>query len=421
MRKLQRHGVRPVYSAQLGPVRDAEYVRRFPFRKAWLPITILALFDIVFLVPAVGAFAQASAEWAKFEDLFDLVAALFLSAWLIGWSIAPLLMTTVLAILLFGRETVRADRAGMEIILGLPGLGLKARHDWRHVRNLRLETPPKKSGKSWRGAHVAFDYGANSGEFGSGLDEEDLDAIRQGLELACGQLIATRDAEPEELHGAWPEGRAQALMSEPADQAEASGNRVTAQASTTSAIILVLVNLVPVAGALFWGWNLGHVLVLYWAESAVIGIFNLCKIAVIARWFALLAGVFFISHFGAFMAVHFLFLYGIFIEGIASSSGGDLGEVAAMFGMLWPAIAGLLISHGYSFFANFIGRGEYRDRSVRTQMSEPYSRIIFMHLVVIIGGGAALVLGDAAPVLVAIIAAKTWVDLRAHLRERRGA
>ena len=40
-----------------------------------------------------------------------------------------------------------------------------------------------------------------------------------------------------------------------------------------------------------------------------------------------------------------------------------------------------------------------------------------MHIVLIFGGGLALVLGDAAPVLMLIIAAKIWVDLRAHLKE----
>ncbi|MBT8063288.1 MAG: hypothetical protein KJO85_11435, partial [Gammaproteobacteria bacterium] len=116
--------------------------------------------------------------------------------------------------------------------------------------------------------------------------------------------------------------------------------------------------------------------------------------------------------------VHFLFLYGIFVEGFVQTSAGDLGEVLAMFERLWPAIAGLFISHGFSFWINFLGRGEHRGRTIKTQMSEPYSRIIFMHVVLIFGGGLAMVLGDTVPVLMLIIAAKIWVDLRAHLKER---
>ncbi len=160
-------------------------------------------------------------------------------------------------------------------------------------------------------------------------------------------------------------------------------------------------------------------MVLYWAESAIIGFWNVCKIAVIGKWFALLAGPFFIGHFGGFMAVHFLFVYTLFVKGIqGSDSGGDLAEVAGLFIALWPALLALFLSHGYSFFANFLGRQEYRGRTVGDQMGEPYSRIIFMHLVLIFGGGLTLVLGSPTPVLLLVIGAKIWFDLRAHLKER---
>ena len=101
MRGIKRKGIRPNYGVQLGPVADGGHVRRLPFRRAWLFIGVLLIFDLVFLVPAITTFRQAAAEWARLEDLFDLVSALFLSAWLLGWSIAPLLMTTVLALMLF--------------------------------------------------------------------------------------------------------------------------------------------------------------------------------------------------------------------------------------------------------------------------------------------------------------------------------
>lgn len=418
MGKLKRSGITPAYALHLGPITDEGYVRRLPFRRAWWVIGILLVFDLIFLIPAISTFRQAAAEWARFDDLFDLVMALFLSAWLLGWSTAPLLITTLVAVLLFGRETLRVTPGTLELVMGLPGLGLKARYELSAVRNLRLETPPKKSGKSWRGPHAAFDYGANSGAFGSDLTEADLAAMRSKIETAGGLAIHARSATPEELEGVWPQPAAAALA-ESGRTVEPAASTEPLSLASPSAIALILANGVPIVGAVLWGWDLGTVLVLYWAESAVVGFYNLCKIAVIAKWFALLAGVFFISHFGAFMAMHFLFLYGIFVEGFSSDSGGDLAGVAAMFGRLWPAIAGLFISHGVSFFLNFLGRGEYRSRTVKTQMTEPYSRIIFMHLVLIIGGGAALVLGDTVPVLMVIIAAKIVVDLRAHFRERR--
>ena len=188
-----------------------------------------------------------------------------------------------------------------------------------------------------------------------------------------------------------------------------------------STLALIAANMIPVAGTLFYGWELGTVLVLYWAESAIIGFYNLLKIAVIGRWLVLLAGPFFLGHFGGFMAGHFLFLYLLFvngpIEGVSEPTG--LGEVWQLFYAIWPALTALNISHGLTIFQNIINRGENRERTVKDQMSEPYSRIIFMHQVIIFGGGLTLVLGDATPVILLIIGLKILFDVRAHLKEHR--
>ena len=68
---------------------------------------------------------------------------------------------------------------------------------------------------------------------------------------------------------------------------------------SATTIVLILANLIPLLGVLMEGWSLGHMMVLYWAESAVIGLFTFCKIIVIGRWWALLAVPFFAGHFMA--------------------------------------------------------------------------------------------------------------------------
>jgi hypothetical protein len=162
-------------------------------------------------------------------------------------------------------------------------------------------------------------------------------------------------------------------------------------------------------------------MVLYWCESAIIGFFNLCKLIVISRWKALFSGVFFVAHFGGFMAVHFLFVYTLFVQGTESTGpdGGDLTAVLEMFVSLWPALLALFISHGYSFAVNFLGQQEYAGRSLKEQMTEPYKRIIFMHLVLIFGGGLSMILGNVTVVLLLVIAIKIWLDVRAHVREHQ--
>jgi hypothetical protein len=188
--------------------------------------------------------------------------------------------------------------------------------------------------------------------------------------------------------------------------------------TSASTLALIIANLVPVLGTVYLGWKLSDVMVLYWSESAVIGLFNVCKIAVVGRWLALVAAPFFLSHFGAFMAVHFLFIYGFFVQGPGDFSAGELTDVLKTFTDLWPALAMLFASHALSFFINFLGRQEYRQRTMEDLMSEPYSRILFMHLVIIFGGGLTLVLGEPTPVLLLVIVLKTWIDVRAHLKQR---
>ena len=81
-----RKGLRPRIKPALDLAGDGSGFRRvLPFRRSWIAIAILAVFDLIFLYPAVTTFLQASAEWGKFDDLFDLVSALFLTAWLLGY------------------------------------------------------------------------------------------------------------------------------------------------------------------------------------------------------------------------------------------------------------------------------------------------------------------------------------------------
>jgi hypothetical protein len=104
--------------------------------------------------------------------------------------------------------------------------------------------------------------------------------------------------------------------------------------------------------------------------------------------------------------------------GPQDTSGGDLAEVGQMFISMWPALAALFLSHGLSFFKNFIGRREYASRTTKDQMGEPYTRVVLMHLVIIFGGGLALILGSPTPVLLLVIAGKIAFDVRAHIKER---
>ncbi len=228
--------------------------------------------------------------WGQLDTLFDLVGALFLSAWLLGWIIAPLIMTSILALLLFGREVLKASPGRVEIFTGVSVFGVTTRYDAAKMRNLRLEHPNKKSGKSWRGPHLVFDYGANTIALGSAIDDEKASLLTTQLQTASGQKIRSGDALPSELKVEWQKEPPPAPP-----QFEPVVNSTPLTFASPSALVLIIANMIPLAGSAFLGWNLGDVMVLYWAESAIIGLFNLCKIIAISRWMALLVGPFLLA------------------------------------------------------------------------------------------------------------------------------
>ena len=415
-----RKGLKPGLKIGLDlPAEEDGFRSVMPFRRSWIAITVLAAMDAVFILPAVFTFRQALSEWGKFDSLFDLVAAAFLSAWLLGWIIAPLIMSTILILLLFGREVLKARPGVVDIFLGVPFLGVTARYDVSKMRNLRFEQPPKKSGKSWRGPHLVFDYGANTVALGSNIGAEELAELRNQLENVTGVKIRRGDALASEVDTQW---KSDEKPTTPMPIAATATDHAPLTLSSPSSLVLIVANLIPVAGSVFLGWSLSDVMVLYWAESAVIGLFNIIKIIIIGRWAALFAAPFFVGHFGGFMAVHFLFIYTIFVKQFQTGNAGDveLAEVALLFTSLWPALAALFISHAFSFFSNFLGRREYLGKTVNNQMSEPYSRIIFMQVVLIFGGGLTMALGSPVPVLLIMIVVKIVFDVKAHLKQHSG-
>ncbi|MDH3591518.1 MAG: DUF6498-containing protein [Planctomycetota bacterium] len=192
--------------------------------------------------------------------------------------------------------------------------------------------------------------------------------------------------------------------------------------SRLAVVALVAANLFPVLAVLFWGWSVFEILGLYWAETAVIGVFNIAKMLRIGGAKAIPLCVFFTVHFGGFMMGHGFFLMTLFGDESGPSFGGvldrrpDIGAILA--GVKWQLLA-FVLSHGYSYFAYFIAGREYEDKKLERQMFSPYGRIVVMHITIILGAGAAMQFGGSVWVLVLLIALKIGADVFAHRREHR--
>jgi hypothetical protein len=193
-----------------------------------------------------------------------------------------------------------------------------------------------------------------------------------------------------------------------------------------SAWVLVAANLVPLAGVLFWGWNAFALIALFWMENVVVGVFFILRMLTLdprnpGLWAAKLFMVpFFCVHYGMFTAIHGVFVFGVF--GGQSHALRGLGvlepaaRVAADFG-LWPALAVLVASHGFSFLWNYLYRGELWRASLIGLTKQPYLRVIVLHFAIILGAVAAAALGSPLWALVVLLAVKIGLDLKAHLKE----
>jgi hypothetical protein len=178
-----------------------------------------------------------------------------------------------------------------------------------------------------------------------------------------------------------------------------------------SLLILILANLVPVAGIFLFNWDVFSILFFYWIESAVVGLFNIAKMFMIKSVNAFGVShktsgiVFFIVHYSLFMLGHGVFLYALF------------APVDIRASTIILAVISLTISHGVSFVTNYIGHKEYEKVTLSQQMVAPYGRIVFMHITIILCGFLISLTGTNQVLLIALIIFKITIDVITHLKE----
>lgn len=190
-----------------------------------------------------------------------------------------------------------------------------------------------------------------------------------------------------------------------------------------SSTLLILANLYPLVGVLFFGWDLASILFIYWAENVVIGSYNILKMVYakkpntggitvtingkITKDFSKKGFIlFFTMHYGLFTIVHGAFLFTTIAKSLSING-------AVLAGALF-----LIVSHGISFFTNYITGKEYETKSQEDLFLAPYKRVIVMHLTVIFG--STLIVnsnGTSIGPLLVLTVVKTIIDLISHTFE----
>ena len=171
---------------------------------------------------------------------------------------------------------------------------------------------------------------------------------------------------------------------------------------TLSDILLIAINLIPVWGVWFRGWDPKQMFIVYCCETIIIGIINVLKLAIVATTKkpgaenpgaggkAGMGGIFlilfFVVHYGFFVTVQLNIFLGV--SGVATT-GNSLLIIAHIPALLQPEaklmLMIFLVGYTMQVVFEFLIKGEYKTTNLMRQMFEPYIRIFVQQFVVIIG------------------------------------
>ncbi len=345
--------------------------------------------------------------------------------------------------------TVHANLVGMRVTYGDKGQRIE-----EPVRGVRLEIPVARSGY---GATVTIACDIPGGLLPSN-DPGLVDAV-QGKEYGAWELKVRAEYEGVDLERSYAIEVGPALPGAMAPQPEAPQAAAPAVVLPTAALpevappeastppddrssvwLLVAANLVPIAGVAFLGWRVHEIVFLYWIENLVIGAVNVLRMRIAVpdtlpdlakrgidtsasdlTLAKLMLIAFFLAHYGAFCFGHGTFLASMFPPGEGGRRFGSLGGVLGHmltdpFTLI--AIIAIVVSHAYSYFHNYLGRGEYLRANLGDLMTRPYKRIVVTHVFIIAGGFLAMGLQSQLVAMLVFIALKIGFDVYFHRRER---
>lgn len=209
----------------------------------------------------------------------------------------------------------------------------------------------------------------------------------------------------------------------------------------------LIANLIPLYGVLYWGWDTFQLLMLYWMETVIIAFWTIRRIArlpVEALGTMTVNGRvqdashkslcwFFTLHAGAFIAVHLLFLWGLFSWEWLKKVHGVTSFFDALFvaNGLWIALVLMFVAGWIAYlvsssqgYPRAMERGLYPKKklapadgssdAVGAIVGGLYVRIVIMQIAIIAGAIFANSFGSIAP-LVIVIVCKTLADMTASI------
>lgn len=191
-------------------------------------------------------------------------------------------------------------------------------------------------------------------------------------------------------------------------------------ARLVTAVLLVVVNLLPVWAVATERAGMGDVFLVYWIENVVVWLCGIVRVATAAgtdtnvKVSGDTGGMglpgFFVLHYGIFTLVHGVFAL---IMAVLVGLQGGIGQVLLLSALI-------AASHLFSLGVNWFGRNERSVVGQGTAMFAPYPRMLVLHVGIImgfvfLGGPDAMDHGGQVQAVALLCGMKTLVDLLFHL------
>lgn len=193
-----------------------------------------------------------------------------------------------------------------------------------------------------------------------------------------------------------------------------------------AAIVLILMNCLPIWGVFVRDWDVGFIIAVYWVENVAVGLINILKILSNKQSEGneiekLGLSVFFSVHYGIFTLVHGMFVFVVFQQDGPFGGADDFPSFPSLSQSITNSLllpfAGFFASHLFSYFYNYLGQGECRKLDLKQVMLMPYGRIVALHLVILFGAFLTMAAGSPKPVILLLVIVKTFGDLLFHALE----
>lgn len=178
-------------------------------------------------------------------------------------------------------------------------------------------------------------------------------------------------------------------------------------------ISLLIANIITIYVVMSGSWGFSEVILIYWAQAAIIGVFTFKKLRFIEEFKKTLRGKennkgfgssFFAMHYGAFFFVYFIFIAGLIRP---------------------EAFLASMISIILFYINHLISYEVYKEKlklptiNTDTIATTPYLRIIPMHFIIMVGGFFFGFDNTSRSVIIVFMLLKTAIDLTLHNVEHK--